>query len=268
MAMTNAQFLEVPGGRLGYDVQGPADGPLVVCAPGMGDIRQMYRFLTPRLVAAGYRVATVDLRGHGDSTGRWDSYAPEAVGADLLALVDHLGGPAVLVGTSYSPSSAVWAAAREPKKVVGLVLISMFTSNPAMNPLLRLISGQVMSRVPLWLTYYKSLYATLPADFAEYRGMVRAGLKRNGMTAVRAMGLADKSEANAAIAAVDCPTLVLYGSKDPDFPDPAAQAEEARRLLPHATVEIIDGVKHYPAAESPDAVAPSVLALLKAAFDA
>jgi pimeloyl-ACP methyl ester carboxylesterase len=266
--MTKTEFLDVPGGRLAYDVQGPADGPLVVCAAGMGEIRSAYRFLAPRLAAAGYRVATVDLRGHGESSARWDTYAPEAVGADLLALVDHLGGPAVLVGTSYSPSSAVWAVNRAPEKIAGLVLISMFTANPAVNPLLRLVSGLVMSRAGLWLTYYKSLYATVPADFAAHRARLKASLKRNGMAPVKAMGLADKTEANRGLADVRCPTLALYGAKDPDFPDPAAQAAEARRLLPHATVELVDGVKHYPATEAPDAVAPAVLKLLGEAFGA
>lgn len=264
--MTNTQFLEVSGGRLAYDVQG--DGPLVVCVPGMGDIRQSYRFLTTRLVLSGYRVATVDLRGHGESSARWDDYSPEAVGADLLALVEHLGGPAVLVGTSFSPSSAVWAAARAPERVAGLVLISMFTANPTMNPVMRLVSGQVMSHVAFWLPFYKSLYATLPADFAAYRATMKASFRRTGMAAVKAMGMADKTEANRSIADVRCPTLVLYGAKDPDFPDPAAQAAEARRLLPDATVELIDGVKHYPAAEAPDTVAPAVLTLLKEAFGA
>ena len=36
--MANAEFLNVPGGRLAYEVVGPADGPLVVALPGMGDL--------------------------------------------------------------------------------------------------------------------------------------------------------------------------------------------------------------------------------------
>ncbi len=37
-------FLDVPGGRIAYDVTG--EGPLVVCVPGMGDMRATFRFLT------------------------------------------------------------------------------------------------------------------------------------------------------------------------------------------------------------------------------
>ncbi|BCJ39007.1 hydrolase [Actinocatenispora thailandica] len=267
-ATTNTQFLNVPGGQLAYDVVGPADGPLVIALPGMGDLRQSYRFLAPRLADAGYRVVSVDLRGQGESSTAWDSYQPEATGADILALIEHLGGPAVLVATSFSPSAAAWAAAQAPARVAGLVLLSMFTDNPPMNPMMRLVSGQVMSRRALWLMYYKSLFATVPDDFASYRELVKRSFGRTGMAAVRAMGEADKTEANKALARVQVPTLVMYGSKDPDFPDPAAQAKRAQELLPHATVRLVDGVKHYPATEAPDVVAPATLQLLKEAFGA
>ena len=69
MAMTTTQtstlLLARPEGRIGYDVTG--DGPLVVCLPGMGELRSSYRFTVPALAAGGFRVATMDLRGHGDS---------------------------------------------------------------------------------------------------------------------------------------------------------------------------------------------------------
>ena len=50
----STSYLQRGRGRIAYDVQG--EGPLVVCLPGMGDIRALYRFLTPALVDAGYRV--------------------------------------------------------------------------------------------------------------------------------------------------------------------------------------------------------------------
>src|SRR5690606_16948675 len=85
------EFLELGDGRIAYDVAG--EGPLVVMLPGLGDLRQEYRFLAPLLAQAGYRVATVDVRGHGESSVGWPRYDSVAVGQDLLALVDHLGGP-------------------------------------------------------------------------------------------------------------------------------------------------------------------------------
>ncbi len=62
---TTTQYLDRGEGRIAYDVTG--SGPLVVAVPGMGDLRSSYRHLAPALVDAGFRVATMDLRGHGDS---------------------------------------------------------------------------------------------------------------------------------------------------------------------------------------------------------
>ena len=92
------EFLDIDGGRIAYEVTG--QGPLVVLSPGMGDLRQAYRFLIPLLAQAGYRVASADLRGHGESSMGWTSVTGTAaisrtdVAGDLLALVRHLGGPA------------------------------------------------------------------------------------------------------------------------------------------------------------------------------
>ena len=76
-------------------------GPLVVMAPGFGDLKEEYRFLAPAVVAAGYRAVTMDLRGHGHSSTGWADHSCAALGSDMLALVRHLdAGPAILIGTS------------------------------------------------------------------------------------------------------------------------------------------------------------------------
>ena len=74
-------------GELAVDVVGT--GRLVVCASGMGDLRSSWRHVVPGLVEAGFRVATVDLRGHGDSDTTFSSFGPEDVARDLVD-VDHV----------------------------------------------------------------------------------------------------------------------------------------------------------------------------------
>ena len=97
--------------------------PLVVCSPAMGDVRDVYNPLAQALCAAGFRVVTVDLRGHGDSSAAFGSYGDEATAGDLIALIEELdAGPALLVGASMSGASAVIAAGRRPDLVTGVVL--------------------------------------------------------------------------------------------------------------------------------------------------
>jgi pimeloyl-ACP methyl ester carboxylesterase len=69
------EYLELPGGRVAYEMAGPAGGPLAVCVHGLGETRRTFRFLVPALAAAGYRVAAMDVRGYGESTAAWPALA-------------------------------------------------------------------------------------------------------------------------------------------------------------------------------------------------
>ncbi|NYI06217.1 alpha/beta fold hydrolase [Allostreptomyces psammosilenae] len=259
------EFLDVPGGRIAYDVTG--DGPLVVCLPGMGDVRGAYRFLAPRLVAAGYRVATADLRGHGESSAHWDSYGHSDLGADLLALIRHLGGPAVVVAHSFSPGAAVFAAAEAPEEVLSTVLIGPFATQPELNPLLELAVRLVVRSATLWGAFYTSLYpGTRPDDFAAYRAALKATLRESGrMAAVAAMSQPAARDADGHRARATQPSLIVMGTRDGDFPDPRAAADAmAAALAGPAEVAMIEGAGHYPHAQFPAETAAVVLPFLRA----
>src|SRR6266404_8199309 len=122
----SVHWMKVHDGYIAFDDFG-GNGPIIICVPGLGDLRQQYRFLVPRLEAAGFRVVTMDLRGHGQSSADWPDYSAASVGADIVALIHHLGAEQVyIVGNSMAAAAAVWAAADAPKAVAGIVLIGPF----------------------------------------------------------------------------------------------------------------------------------------------
>lgn len=271
LAMTTTErYLDVQGGRLAYELTGDPAGPLVVCAPGMGDLRSTFRGLAERLAADGVRVATVDLRGHGGSSVGWPDYSPAAVAGDLLALIRHLGGRAVLLGNSYGGSAAVLAAAREPAAVAGLVLAGAFVRDhpptPVQRVLLRLLRTPGLGR-RLWVgAAWPSLFARRPADFTARKAELRRNLAEPGRyAAVSAMATpGGHRDTEPRLADVRAPALVVMGGADPDFPDPAAEARfTADALGAGGEVLLVDGVGHYPQAEAPEVVAPAVLELLR-----
>jgi pimeloyl-ACP methyl ester carboxylesterase len=109
-------YLTVSGGRLAYDDTG---GPevLVIATPSMGDLRGEYRQVAPILARSGYRVVTLDVRGQGQSSAPWNDYSAHATGRDVLTLIEHPGAdPAVLIGTSFTAGSALWARTTPPPK--------------------------------------------------------------------------------------------------------------------------------------------------------
>jgi pimeloyl-ACP methyl ester carboxylesterase len=267
------QFLDVPGGRLAYDVTGPDGAALVLCVAGMGDIRQAFRFTTPALVEAGYRVACMDQRGHGESSSGWASYGSPATGADMLALIRHLGGPAAIIGHSSSAAAAVWAAAEEPNLVSALVLLGPFARQRELSPMLRVALAAVTSRAAIWSRlYYPTMYkAPKPADFPAYVRALQANLREPGRMAATRGAMSRQAECFDRVADVSCPVRIVMGSKDPDFPDPAAEAAYAQQAIGShtgTTLAMIEGAGHYPHAELPDATAAAVLPFLSAAVNA
>src|SRR3954464_9388617 len=104
--MSTVEFLSRPEGRIAYTVEGASDAPLVVLVPGMGDLRTAWRDIVGPLTDAGYRVACMDLRGHGDSDVAFTVPGDVVTGQDIIALVEHLGGPAVVGGNSMGAASA------------------------------------------------------------------------------------------------------------------------------------------------------------------
>lgn len=111
----------------------------------------------PLLVDAGYQVATVDIRGHGESTTGWGSYTQTSMGTDIVALIRHLGGPAVVLGHSFSSGSAVAAAAQAHADVTGIVLLSTARGAPKLNPFLAQVFKLVVRSPALWARYIRTL---------------------------------------------------------------------------------------------------------------
>ncbi|QJU52734.1 alpha/beta hydrolase [Herbiconiux sp. KACC 21604] len=265
-------FLATREGRIAYDVQGDAPSdepgrPTLVMLPGMGELRSTYRHLTPLLVDAGYRVVTADLRGHGESDAGFSSYGDAETADDLVALLRHLDTPAVVVGNSMSAGAAVITAARHPELVSGLVLVGPFVRNPVTASALQRALFRVMM-APLWARqmwngYLPTLYSgRKPDDFAEYRRQVSAAMKRPGYT--RSFSLTTRTshaEAEALLGSVHTPTLVVMGASDPDFPNPAAEAEWVRAALQGTSV-LIDDAGHYPHAQQPEQTASAITAFL------
>ncbi|MFI7035833.1 alpha/beta fold hydrolase [Microbispora rosea] len=271
------EFLTIGDGEIAYDVTG--EGPLVVMVPGMGDSRRAYRFLVPALTAAGYRVATMDLRGHGESSLGWESYTRTDTANDIVALIEHLGGPAVVVGHSFAGGAATIAAARRPELVGALVEVGPFTraQKPDLGALLsngryrkgmtRLMGVALLRSIGLWKSYLDHAYPGVkPADWADYLTALESDLRRPGrMAVVSAMGASAPTDAGAHLGGIRCPALVVMGTHDPDWADPRVEADGIVAGMPQGLgdVVMIDGAGHYPHAQHPDEVAAAVLAFLK-----
>ncbi|MGW7566192.1 alpha/beta fold hydrolase [Streptomyces tendae] len=270
------EYLAVDGGTIAYEVTG--SGPLIVLAHGVGDSRAAYRAVVPHLVTAGYRVAAVDLRGCGESSVDWPAWSRSDIAGDLLALIRHLGGPAVLVGHSVSGGAATIAAAREPSLVTSVVELAPFTRKQSVRlgdlrvrrfrrGMVRLLGAGLFGSLRLWRSYLDVAYPGVrPADWPERLGRIETLLREPGrMKAMQAMGRSAPTDAGALLGDVRCPVLVVMGTLDPDWADPGAEGAAVVDALPAGLgrLEMIEGAGHYPHDQYPDRVVALVLAFLR-----
>jgi pimeloyl-ACP methyl ester carboxylesterase len=264
-ASAGARFLSRPGGRIAYDLAG--EGPLVVAIPGMGDLRSSWRHQVPALVAAGYRVATMDLRGHGDSDTTFDASDDVAAATDALALIAELGGgPAVIMGNSMGAGAAAWAAAEAPGSVAGIALVGPFVRNPPASAIQTAMFTLLLMKPwgPAALAgWFGKLHAgTKPVDLEAHRAQVKAALARPGhWAAFKRTAGTSHAPAEARLGEVRAPALVLMGDQDPDFKDPAAEAAWIGDRL-NGKVVMVPATGHYPQSGRPDLVNAALLPFL------
>ena len=257
----DTRFLDRGTGRIAFDVTGT--GPLIIAVPGMGNLRSTFRHLAPALAAAGFRVAAMDLRGHGDSDTTFDRYDDPAAASDILALAEHLGGPAIVIGNSMGAAAAVIAAAERPELVSGLVLMGPFVRDLPVAAwqrwMMRAAMGGPWAR-RAWLGYLPTFLPTRRGDdFAAHRAAIAEALARPGHgRAFRATTRTSHAPAEAVLDRVHTPVLVVMGTKDPDFPDQQAEARMIADRL-NGRAAMIPDAGHYPQSEYPELTTPVIV---------
>ncbi len=267
---SDLRFLARPDGRLAYTVSGA--GPLIVAVPSMGDLRDSYRELTGPLVEAGFRVAVLDLGGHGDSDTTFHRFGDQITADDILALIDELGGPAVVIGNSLAGSAALLADADRPDAVAGMVLLSPFLREGASKAALALarFAYRVLFIRPwgaaMWANYYvKTLNRGTAAPWlGEHATALVASMREPGrLRSFRELAIQlDHTAVEPRLPEVTAPSLTIMGSRDPDFRDPAAELAFAADSL-HGETMLVEDAAHYPHAARPDIVTSRVLAFVE-----
>lgn len=274
--------------ELAYLAEGPDDGPLALCLHGFPDSAWTWRFLSPVLADAGFRVVAPWLRGYAPSAVPADGhYQTGALAADACALHEALGGDdrAVIVGHDWGAVATYGAAAWQPQRwqrVVGAAvppgagtwlldydqLKRSFYMFVFQHPLADMVvpADDLAFIDRLWADWspghdaredLELLKPSLrgPANLAAALGYYRAALG----TVPHDPGLAD---VQAAVGQpVPQPTLYLHGADDGCIGvDLAAGAED--HLGPGSRTEIIEGAGHFLHLERPDVVNPLIVDFL------
>jgi pimeloyl-ACP methyl ester carboxylesterase len=214
-------FESFDGLRLFYQDEG--DGRTVVLLHGFAadtNVNYVRSGILDLLLDEGYRVVTLDARGHGLSSKPTDSeaYADDAMKRDVVALFDHLAlDDVLLVGYSMGAHLSLRLAPDEPR-VKAVVLLGIGdhgtgeTGEGRRDALVAVLEAESPDDVD-------------DASLRQFR--VMAGLDREPLLAyVNARGSVGPEPDD-----VDVPVLLIVGDDDENAGDPAPLADRLGATL-------------------------------------
>ncbi|WP_330336464.1 alpha/beta fold hydrolase [Streptomyces sp. NBC_00557] len=268
--MSKSKTVTLRGATLHYDDAGPSSGLPVLLIHGHPFDRTLWAPQAMALAEAGYRAITPDLRGYGRSSVTPGKVLLADFADDLAALLDHLGiERAVVGGVSMGGQISMEFQLRHPHRVSALVLSD--TSAPAETAegkefrnrladrlLAEGMDGYAEEVIDKMLASYN--VAAMPDVAARVLGMMRATDPRGAAAALR--GRAERPDYRDTLAAVTAPVLIVVGADD--VFTPVADAEAIRRLVPHATLTVVEKAGHLPGAEQPESFDTALLDFLAA----
>ncbi len=84
-------LIQAPTHRIHFDLLGPEGAPVVCLAHSLSSDSGVWAEQVPPLLAAGWRVLRIDMRGHGGSKAPPGPYTMEELAGDVVLVLDFLG---------------------------------------------------------------------------------------------------------------------------------------------------------------------------------
>ncbi len=282
------RWVEARGLRFHLAEAGEGDD-IVLCLHGWPQHWYEWRFLLPRLAAAGYRAVAMDLRGFGWSDAPRDGYEKENLADDVLAVLDAIGAERVrLVGHDWGGWIGYLLCLRAPQRFQQYLALNILPPwvNPRMIfPEIWRFSYQLVIASP-WLGYRLHTSGALVPKMLRAAATVRDNFDDETVH-IFSDNLAEPDRAHACVqmyrvfqlreqpalikgryarARLTVPTLQLHGTDDA-----ALRPKMLAGYQRHADdmrLELVEGCGHFIADEAPDLVADRALSFFGAATPA
>jgi 3-oxoadipate enol-lactonase len=234
-------FVDTPGARIRYRVDGPEHGPPVLLSNALGTTADMWSPQVEQLQAT-LRLIRYDTRGHGESSAPAGEYTLEELGEDAMHVLDAVGvDEAHICGLSLGGLTAMWIGIFQPSRVRGLIVAdtaARIGTTERWNE--RVAKARAEGMIAIadlnmgnWFT--AAYREQAPETVARIHRMVAACNPDGYIGCCAALRDADL---RAVIDRVRARTLVIAGSHDPSTT--LADAEFISQHIPDATLLTLD----------------------------
>jgi pimeloyl-ACP methyl ester carboxylesterase len=235
---------QADGSEVYYALAG--HGPILLFVHGSGADHTLWGHQLDSLVDE-YTVAALDLNGHGRSPAR-EGDGLFTYTRDVLAVMDALGEPAVVLGHSLGGAVALSVALEGPANLRALGLIGTGAKLRVHPDILRLIDEDFPRAVDLILGW-----AFAPNPPEEFYKRAKEQMLRNGQDALRRdFRTCDAFDVRDRLQEIEVPTLVAVGREDKLTP--VKYSEYLRDHISAATLEVVEGAGHMVMLERPEAL--------------
>jgi pimeloyl-ACP methyl ester carboxylesterase len=281
--------------NIGYEVEGPINGPLVMLLHGWPDDVRAWRNVTPRLHAAGLRTVAPYLRGFGATRFLFSETLRDARGValaqDAIDLADALGIQTfAVVGHDWGARCAYTLAALFPERITHVVGVAL-----AFQPRGEFKLPAFSQARRFWYQWFMTLDQGAEAVKADPKGFARIqwdtwsppGWFDDAEFEATAESFANPDWAEITlngyrgrwrtepfddryndlqkqlndVETLSIPTLMIQGGSD--FCDEPAGSEGMEHFFAAGYRRmVLDGIGHFPPREASEAVAEAVIAHL------
>jgi 3-oxoadipate enol-lactonase len=249
------------GGRIYYELAGPADGPACVLVNGLTQYVKLWHPFRDALVARGFHVVSYDMLGQGQSE-KPSLFIPQDDQVAVLGeLVEQLGKrPIFVAGISFGGVIALRYAMAHGETLAGLVPMSSFAEIPAQ--LYRLGTAMRTGLLLGGTTYLQDLLFPMnfSSEWLDEKSYLIELATHRGWLINDVYALANLMESfldfkplTAELACISTPTMILTGEFD--FLVPRKLQDSLRAHIPNSAMVIIPRAYHAFTLEKPELTA-------------
>ena len=255
----------IDGRALRYDILGDEAAPVVCLAHCLSFDSGVWAEQVPPLLAAGWRVLRLDMRGHGGSEAGPEACTMSMLAQDVVGVLDFLGIARVhFVGVSIGGMIGQVFGIEHADRALSLMLCGTAPAaldggmdllwTPRFEAIaaagsLEPLADATMAR---WVT--EAFRESRPVRWAQIRETIcrtTAAGYRGGALAI------DSFDMLAQLPTITAPTLVLCG--DGDTGTPPAGNRRIAELIPGARYVELENARHTPMVEYPELFAGIML---------